>query len=212
MRFWKCTLMRMLERNCQISYQHPLRVKVKQQHQIFFPSKVSFLNISKNLNHYVENTTRIFLAADASITSNPSACTAMDENGPAECKFPFKNPHTGTVHSECTDEGYEGTGMKICATELEADGITMNGAKFAVCCCPDCPAGISATTETSTELVEDQEGFLLYYFFYDGYFAKLKEEQPMPVCMDGESNNDARLIMPALFMGPGKWAKIQENT
>ena len=80
----------------------------------------------------------------ASTTASPdSTCTAMDENGPAECKFPFKNPHTGKVHNECTDEGYEGTGIKICATELEADGITMISEKFAACCCPDCPAELA---------------------------------------------------------------------
>ena len=147
-------------------------------------------------------TTKCAFAADTS-TSNPSTCTAMNENGPAECKFPFKNFATGAVHNECTDEGYEGRGILWCATELEADGLTHTG-EFAICCCPDCPSALAGTTDpsTTTELAEEQGAFLLYYCEYNGNFAKLKDD-PMPDCMDGEVNHDFHLISPALFMGPG---------
>ena len=129
-------------------------------------------------------------------TSNPSSCTAMDANGPAECKFPFKDP-TGTVHNECTDVGYEGRGITWCPTQLQSDGITMTGdmAHIAFCCCPDCPTGLSASTSTD---------FLFYNLrSSNGKFAALYDV-PLPPCMQGEVARVQELHSPALFMGPSK--------
>ena len=157
-------------------------------------------DVNDMLEVYINEDVRNKLFNVGSSTSNPSSCTAIDANGPAECKFPFKHP-TGTVHNECTDLGYEGQGITWCATQLQSDGITVTGdmAHIAFCCCPDCPTGLSAGTAS-----EPPTDFLLYNLkASNGKFAALFDD-PLPQCMQGEVVLASNLYSPALFMGPSK--------